>query len=137
MFILLKILHLLALVFGGAASLGNIYLLLSAGPHDLAAPGFTNQLRKLYRLTALVAIGVFWLTGVLMVLVPPGFWVSSIAFNAKIMLVILLSISVLFINFMAPRWGRTGGPPAYLKFLHWMNAALMLLAVVFAVAAFG
>ena len=136
MYALLNILHLLALVFGAAASLGNVYLMLSAGPHDLAAPGFTNQLRKLYRLTALGAIGIFWITGILMLLISYGFRVEGFAFTTKIALVVILTISVAFLNFMAPRWARGDGPPPYVKTLHWLNAGLLLIIVILAPLAF-
>ena len=136
-FILLKSLHILALVFGSAASLGNIYLALSAGPHDLAAPGFTNTLRKFYRLTALGAIAVLWVTGLLLMIWRYGIWVEGFAFTAKIALAVVLTAIVFFLNLMAPGWARRGGPPAYLPALHWIGSFCLLGIVVFAVAAFG
>jgi hypothetical protein len=131
----------MALVFGSVASLGNIYLLLSKGPHDLDAPGYTNMLRKMYRLTALGAIIVFWFSGLLM-LVSDGFGVFTLigesrAFQFKLLLVIVLTAIVLFVNFMAPGWARRGGPPAYVSKLHWTGATCLILAVIFAGAAFG
>lgn len=137
MFALLKILHVLALVFGSVASLGQIYLLLSAGPHDLAAPGFTTTLRKFYKFTGVSAVTVLWVTGLLLLFGRYGLWIDGFAFNAKIALVVLLSLSILFINVMTPGWVRKGGPPSYLKTLHWFNAVLLLAIVVFAVVAFG
>ncbi len=137
MFTLLKILHLLALAFGAVASLGNVYLMLSAGPHDLAAPGFTNMLRKMFRLTALVALAVFWVSGLLMMLWRYGIWVEGGAFAIKIGAVSLLTLSVLFLNLMAGGWARSGGPPSYVKTLHWGNAVLFLFGVVTAGIAFG
>lgn len=137
MFELLKVFHLLALAFGSVASLGNVYLMLSAGPHDLAAPGFTNMLRKQFRLTALGAIAVFWVSGLLMLVWRYGSWVEGSAFALKIGLVTLLSLSVLFLNFMAGGWARSGGPPAYVKRLHWMNAILFIASVILAGFAFA
>ena len=68
----IKTLHLLALVFGSAAALGNIYLGLAKGPHDLAAPDYTNTLRKAYRYTSLFAIIVLWLTGLFLLMARYG-----------------------------------------------------------------
>ena len=136
-FIILKSLHFLALVFGAAASLGNIYLALSTGPHDLAAPGFTNMLRKLYRLTALGAIVTLWVTGLILMAWRHGIWIDGFAFNAKIALAALLTAIILFLNAMAPRWARSGGPPSYVPVLHWLGAALLLSIVLLAAIAFG
>ena len=136
-FMVLKSLHFLALVFGAAASLGNIYLALSAGPHDLAAPGFTNTLRKFYRLTALGAITVLWATGLLLMVWRYGLWVEGIAFNAKIMLAVVLTAIIFFLNLMAPGWARSGGPPSYVPVLHWVGSFCLIGIVVFAVAAFN
>jgi uncharacterized membrane protein len=133
----LKTLHFLALMFGSAASLGNIYLMLAKGPHDLAAPGFTNMLRKLYRLSALGAIGLFWITGVALFLWEYGFQSPGTAFTLKILLVILLSAIVVFVNLMAPSWARRGGPPDYLSAVHWIAALLLIANVVLAGFAFG
>lgn len=137
MFSILQSLHFLALAFGAVASLGNVYLVLSSGPHDLAAPGFTNQLRKLYRFTALVALAVFWITGLLMLFARYGLWLEGFGFNAKILLVGILTLSVVFINLMSPQWGRSGGPPAYVKYLHWLNAFLLIGAIILAAIAFN
>jgi uncharacterized membrane protein len=140
-FAFLKALHFLALMFGAAASLGNLYLGLAKGPHDLAAPGYTNMLRKLYRLTALGAILVFWATGVLM-LIANGFDGIALAlgngvFQLKLVFVVVLTGIVLFLNLMAPGWARSGGPPSHVPKLHWIGAACLLLAVIFAAFAFG
>ena len=137
MFMLLKIVHFLALIFGAAASFGNIYLALSAGPHDLAAPGFTNTLRKFYRLTALGAITVLWATGLLLMVWRYGLWVEGIAFNAKIMLAVVLTAIIFFLNLMAPGWARSGGPPSYVPVLHWVGSTCLIGIVVFAVVAFN
>ena len=135
-FATLKLLHLLALVFGSAASLGNIYVNLAQGPHDLPSPALVNALRKWYRLTALAAIAVLWVTGILLTLVRFG-WADSFAFNAKLFCAAGLLATIGFVNFMAPRWARRGGPPGYLPGLHISGAALLIASVVFAVIAFA
>ena len=133
---LIKIIHLLALMFGSVASLGNIYILLAKGPHDLDAPGYTNMLRKLYRFTALGAIIALWASG-LILLFGHGGWVSGTAFHIKLLFVVILTLIVLFLNFMAPGWARRGGPPSYVPALHWIGASCLLLTVIFAGLAFG
>ena len=99
------------------------------------------MLRKLYRLTALGAILVFWATGVPM-LIANGFDGIALAlgngvFQLKLVFVVVLTGIVLFLNLMAPGWARSGGPPAYVPKLHWTGAICLLLAVIFAAVAFG
>lgn len=137
MYATLKLFHFLALVFGAAASLGNVYLMLSKGPHDLDAPGFTNMLRKLYRTTALGAILLFWASGIPMYLWLHGFEAPGKVATLKLLSVLVLTGIVLFVNIMAPGWTRRGGPPDYLSSIHWLAAGLLLLAVVCAPYAFG
>ena len=137
MIIALKILHLVALMFGSLAALGNIYLSLSKGPHDLAAPAYTNMLRKFYRITGLAAIIILWASGLLLLFAKYGVWITDIAFHSKIAIVILLTAINLFVNFMAPKWARRGGPPSYLPMLTWIGVVSLLLIVVLAVIAFG
>ncbi len=137
MIVLLKILHLLALIFGSIASLGNIYLGFAKGPHDLAAPDYTNTLRKFYRLTGLGAIIVLWITGVMLMFSKYGLWVPGSAFKAKIIFALAITAVVLFVNLMSPGWARRGGPPSYLPAVTWIGFISLVLVVVFAVAAFG
>ena len=117
-----KAIHLLALVFGSASALGNIYLAMAKGPHDLAAPGYTNTLRKAYRYTSLFAIIVLWATGLILLFGHHGVWVPGFAFNAKIAFALVLTAIIVFLNFMAPGWARSGGPPGYVPVLHWIGA---------------
>ena len=135
-FAILKAIHLLALAFGAAASLGNIYLLLARGPHDLPAPALANALRKWYRLTALGAIVALWITGVPLTVMRYG-WGSGFAFEAKLAMATLLLALIGFLNWMSPGWARRGGPPSYVPALHRVGAAALLLAIVFAVFAFN
>ena len=113
MIAILKFLHLLGLMLGATASLGNLYTMLSKGPHDLPTPGQFNQMRKLFRLTALIAIGLLWASGILLMLIGYGLWPGGFAFNAKITLVILLTLIILLFNILAPGWARSGGPPSW------------------------
>lgn len=133
----IKILHLLALVFGSIASLGNIYLGFARGPHDLDAPGYTNTLRKMYRYTGLLAIGVLWATGLILLFGRYGIWVPGFAFNAKIVFAVVITAVVLYMNLMAPGWARRGGPPSYVPIISWIGFISLVLVVVFAGMAFG
>ena len=136
MFQTVKAIHLLALVLGAGASLGNVFLMLAKGPHDLPAPELTQALRKWYRLSALVAIVTLWVTGLLMALSGDAF-VSGSAFSIKLVFAALLLAIIGFLNFMAAGWSRSGGPPAYVPALHLTGAACLIGAVVFAAYAFG
>ncbi len=128
----LKAVHLLALVLGSGASLGNIYLMLARGPHDLPAPDLVNSLRKWYRLSALLAILTLWVTGLLMSVSGDG-WIDSSAFTLKLIFAAVLLAIIGFLNLMAAGWSRSGGPPAWVPSLH-VTAALCLIASVVAAA---
>jgi hypothetical protein len=135
---IIKIIHLLALMFGAAASFGNLYIMMAAGPHDLPSPGFTNQLRFLFRITALVAIVTIWASGILLMFIKYGLWVHTFAFDAKIVFATIVLLIVLFLNLLAMRAPKgPGGPPSYVPVMHVIGAASLVLAVIFAVAAFG
>jgi len=137
MYAVLKALHFLALAFGAAASLGNIYLMLARGPHELPDPGRHNELRKLYRLTAMAAIALLWITGLLLLVFGHGGWVTGIAFAGKIILVLLLTAIVALLNVMAPYWAQRGGPPGWVPAVHVTGAVSLLTIVALAAFAFG
>lgn len=136
MFSTIKAIHLLALVLGSGASLGNIFLLLARGPHDLPAPELTNALRKWYRLSALVAILTLWVSGLLLALSGDGY-VSGYTFAVKMVFATVLLGIVVFVNAKAAGWSRRGGPPAYVPTLHLAGTACLAGAVIFAVYAFS
>ena len=136
-FAILKALHFLALAFGSVSALGNIYIAMAKGPHDLAAPDFTNTLRKAYRYTSLFAIIVLWATGLLMMFGRYGVWIPGFAFNAKIAFALVLTAIILFMNLLAPKWARSGGPPSYVPVLSWINVVCLLLVIVLAAFAFA
>ncbi len=134
----IKIIHLLALMFGAAASFGNLYILMARGPHDLPSPGFTNQLRYLFRLTALAAIAIIWASGLLLMLIKYGWWIQSFAFDVKITFATVVLLIIAFLNLMAMRTPKNlGSPPSYVPVLHMIAAAGLVMTVVFAVIAFG
>lgn len=134
---LIKILHLLALMFGSVAALGNLYVGLAKGPHDLDAPGYTNTLRKMFRFTSLGAIIILWASGVILLLANFGGAMSGTAFHIKLLFVIILTSIIFFMNFMSPGWARRSGPPSYVPALHWIGASCLILVVIFAGIAFG
>ena len=135
-FAFVKTVHLLALTFGAVASLGNVYILIAKGPHDLPAPGFINSLRKWYRLTALAAILVLWATGLMMIVLGSG-WPGGTAFHLKLTFSAALLAIIAFVNLMAAGWAKRGGPPSWLPSLHVTAALLLLGTVTLAVFAFG
>ena len=135
---LIKIIHFLALMFGAAASFGNLYIMMAKGPHDLPAPEFANQLRTLFRFTALGAILVIWISGILLMLINYGWWVQSFAFDVKITFAAIVLLIIIFLNLIAMRSTKSsGGPPSYIPVLHTIGAASLVLAVIFAVISFG
>jgi len=138
MMLALKIIHLGALMLGSVASLGNLYVIFAKGPHDLPAPGFVNQLRYMFRLSALAAILLLWASGMLMLLIGYGGWVPGFAFSAKIVFASVLLIIIAFLNLMA--WRTTAphkSPPSYVPMLHFIGAPCLVFSMLFAVLAFG
>ncbi|MCF6320531.1 MAG: hypothetical protein L3J32_02035 [Rhizobiaceae bacterium] len=134
---ILKIIHLLALMFGAAASFGNLYMLMAKGPADLPSPGFTGQLRFMFRLSALVAILTIWASGVLLLFIKYGWWINSFSFDAKIVFATIVLLIVLFLNLLAMRTPKgPGAPPSYVPVLHIIGAGSLVLAMAFAVVAF-
>ncbi|MCP4184263.1 MAG: hypothetical protein GY761_13265 [Hyphomicrobiales bacterium] len=135
---LIKIIHLLSLMFGAVASFGNLYMMMAKGPHDLPAPEFANQLRTLFRFTALGAIIVIWISGILLMLINYGWWVQSFAFDVKITFATILLLIIIFLNLMTGRSSKSSGdPPSYIPVLHTVGSASLVLAVIFAVISFG
>lgn len=135
-FATVKMLHLLAMALGAAASFGNVFLLLARGPHDLPAPALENALRRWWRQAALVAILTLWATGLFMAVVYDG-WPSSYAFNMKLALAFALLLLIGWFNWMAPGWSRRGGPPSYVSALHIAGAMMLIAAIVFGVFSFA
>ncbi len=132
----LKAVHLLALMLGAGASLGNIFLMLARGPHDLPAPELTNALRKWYRLSALAAILVLWVTGLLMAVSGDG-WIDSAAFTLKLVFAAVLLAIIGFLNLMAAGWSRRGGPPSWVPALHVTGTLCLAASVIAAAYAFA
>lgn len=138
MFILLKIIHIGALMFGSVASLGNLYMMFAKGPHDLPSPAFANKLRYLFRITGLIAILALWITGPILMFIKYGPWVDGSAFLAKIGFATLLLLIISFLNLMA--WfSKTAhkGPPFYAPTLLVIAAMALFSAMVSATIAFG
>lgn len=135
---ILKILHLVALMFGAAASFGNLYILLAKGAHDLPAPGFVNRLRLLFRLTALFAILTLFATGLLLMLAKYGIWIEGTAFSVKLFFATVILLIVLYLNVIFPRIARPGSaPPGYVAYLHLVAAFSLIASVIFAVIGFA
>lgn len=137
MFITLKVLHLLALMFGSASAFGNIYLGIAKGLHDPAAPKYTKTLQKFFRRTSLIAIIVLWVTGLILFVSKYGGKVEAGAFHGKMAFAILLTLIVLFTNFMAPKWAKRDGPPSYMPALSWVSAITLITIAILAVMTFA
>ena len=137
MIAIIKFLHLFGLMFGATASLGSLYIMLSKGPHDLPTPGQFNQMRKLFRLTALLAIALLWASGLLLMFIKYGLWPGGFAFTAKIALVAVLTVIIVLTNFLAPGWARRGGPPGWANYMQIAAAFILVLIVALAAIAFA
>jgi len=138
MFILLKIIHIGALMFGSVASLGNLYMMFAKGSPDLPPPPLANKLRNLFRVTGLIAILALWVTGPMLMVIKYGPWVDGSAFSAKIGFATLLLIIISYLNLLAWRSKAPDqGPPSYVPKLHVIAVIALFSAMVSATIAFG
>jgi hypothetical protein len=135
---ILQVLHFFGFGAGVTASVGNfaiLYLMRSA-PGDRAA---LSRVPPVLARIGQVGLALLWGTGLLMVwsiwggpeAMPPSFW-------WKMLCVVLLTITVVFLD-LTIRKARAGEAASArrLPFIARVAAALLLLTVVFAVAAFN
>jgi len=140
MFVTLKILHLLALIVGGTASivtLGIQRFLAKSGLKGPPPKPIANIMRLL-GLSGLGAIAVLWLTGLVMLVQNYSGADLGIWFSIKLIAATLIFGISAFMNFATAR-ARKGGPPANLPLMKALGNAiriLLLLAIITAVITF-
>lgn len=134
---ILLILHLFGFGAGAGASLANFFItgLIGANPGDAPA---LNRMRLLLARTGQMALGLLWLTGIILIwskwggpaFVPQLFWL-------KLFLVVVMTalVVVMDLTFKAVRGGNMA-VASRLPILSMASAALLILIVVIAVFAF-
>lgn len=137
----LKIVHLLCLLAGGAAGIGNTILLrhaaLSGAPPPPVMAGAMAALGRI----GMVAIGLLWISGLWMLWagigVPSG--AAGWAFWFKLLAATVVLGAVSGMAMLRARAEREGGKPDPAKLRPLMMASLggVVLAVALAVLAFG
>ena len=137
MFETLKILHLLALMFGAAAGLGNFYIIKASGPDDMPPSALTMRLRNILRFTGLAAIITIWASGIWLMLIECGWWVDSRFFDIKILFATIVLVIVLALNVIASRMAKGAKPPSYLPTLSTAGTASLIITMMLAVLTFN
>lgn len=136
MLVVLKIIHMFCLLGGGAAMIGNGILIrkiiVSGGP---PVPMVAETMKRI-GMIGLSAIVLFWITGVLMLII--GHIAIGWALAVKLIAAAVVLALVALVNVQAARAARAGVPPdlARIKTLSTYAAVAVAVAVVFAVIAF-
>ncbi|MXU66845.1 hypothetical protein [Oceanomicrobium pacificus] len=139
MIFLLKFIHMIALFLGGGASLGNAILGARAEALDGPPPPLVPQAMATFRKTGLVAIALFWISGVGLVALKYGTWALGPAFYLKLALAAVTTVLLLALTWLPMAAARAGTPPdrARLKRIaSWLRLSV-LLTIAVAVFVFG
>src|SRR3954452_20338588 len=118
MIIVVKFLHILGLMLGAAAAFGNfavarqVRLAAGAPPKELLA------LRPLFAKTALAAILLLWLSGLLLYLDAYRGADLGWAFHTKLACAALLLVAIIAVNLIVRRAATGTPPPSWLPQLH-------------------
>ena len=137
MFELMKIVHFLALMGGGAAMIGNGLLMKkvmqAAGP----PPDMVSATMKVIGMIGLVSILLLWITGVVMT-AQLGVGLDW-EFAAKLIGATLVLGSVSAMSILSARAAKAGGPPDFAKMKMLASVARIgvLIAIIFAVTLFN
>jgi hypothetical protein len=136
---ILVIVHFIGLALGFASGFGNMVL---AGVIAKAAPQEKPILRRVApALGRLGVIGIIllWASGIAIVMTRyGGFAILPRPFIYKLTAVVLLTITVIYINVLQPRaQGGDAAAMARIETLGRLSGPLSLLAVIFAVITFG
>jgi hypothetical protein len=138
MLAVIKIIHLLCLFGGGASSIGNGLLLREVMAGSGPPPPAVARTMKTLAFIGLGAIVLLWVTGLMLVVLGPGFGAFGWAFWVKLLAATLVLFSVSMINYLGAKARKAGrGPdPARIKPLSIAASVGAAAAVVFAVIAF-
>ncbi len=137
MYELLKTFHLLFLVIGAGAGIGNVALAMALKSAEGPPSPWVPSLRMKLARTGLVSVIFIWLTGLYLIYVYYGGWQPGLAFSLKMIAASLLLIGVIGINLLLNRVRKTGVPNPLLPKLGLTTVGLTMLAVIFAVYAFS
>ena len=140
MFITLKLLHMLALLLGGAATLGPIVLQRSLALSGQTTPAPSTPLAlRAFGITGLLAILILWITGLMML--SQGYDGASfgIWFAVKMLAATAILLAAITLNFLAARAARNGTPPnpAVFKPLTMLIRWALPIAIIGAVLTFS
>ena len=137
MFETLKIIHMLALLGGGAAMIGNGILMKKVMSGEGPPPPMVSSTMQILGMTGLASILLLWIT---------GGWMSAQMgyaidweYGLKLIGAAMVLGSVSPMSIVAARAAKAGGPPnfALTKRLATIARIGLLLAIIFAVTAFN
>lgn len=135
--VLLKFLHLFALMLGSAASIGNLIIAYHLSRAPAEAPKLA-PLRPIFGMVGLIGILLIWLTGLWLYAVKWDSGELGVIFWIKIAAAAALLVAVIVLNIFGilSAW-RGKPPPVYVQKLGPYTFLLLLVTVAAAVWVFG
>ncbi len=136
MLIVLKVVHLYALILGSVGGMGTGILMSGAeGPPTAQVV----SVLKLFKTFGMIAVALLWLTGLLLVWIEYGTLALGLAFSLKLVAAIVLTALIFGSASVAAKARRAGVPPdaALMEKLGKTSALMSFVAVVCAVIAFN
>ncbi len=136
MLVVLKVVHLYALIVGSLGGMGTGILMSRAeGPPTAQIA----SVLKLFKTFGMVSIALLWLTGLMLAWIDYGTLALGLAFYVKLVAATVLTALVIGSASIAARARGAGVPPdaALMEKLGKTSALMSLVAVVFAVIAFN
>jgi hypothetical protein len=137
MFETMKIIHMLALLGGGAGAIGNGVLLVKVMKGEGPPPPMVQESMKIIGMTGLVSIILLWVTGIIMVS-QTGRGIDW-EFAVKLIGAAMVLGTVSWLSLLSARAAKAGTPPPmqFMKQLASIARIGLLLAIIFAVTAFN
>ena len=137
MFEAMKIIHILALMAGGAATIGNGLLMAQVARSGALAPKMVARVMRIFGMIGLVAILTLWASGAVMA--PLAGHGMGAEYAIKLIGATVVLVMVASMSFLAARAGKSGVPPNQktMKRLASVSRLGLLVAIVFAVLAFN
>ncbi len=135
----LKIIHLLCILLGGAASLGGAVLLKRVMASGAPAPAMVGDAMGVLSRMGVGAIVVLWLTGVPLAILTGAFAGAGGAFHAKLLAatVVLGVVPLMLYLRTQVAQGKRPADPVLMQRLGTVARGALVLAIVLAVLAFN
>ncbi len=132
-----KTLHLLFLLLGASAGIGNVALAMALKGAEGTPPNWVPKLRLRFARLGLVSVLTLWFTGLYLLFAYYGGWQPGLSFNLKMVTASLLLLGIVAINLLLNRVRKTGVPNPLIPKLGIATVGLTMLTVIFAIYSFS